>query len=445
VTFWTADRVAAALGTSVPAGAGPFAAVGTDTRSIGAGQLFVALVGDRFDGHAFLNAAKAGGAAAAVVRRGTSAVAGLPLIPVDDTLVALGRLARARRDTVTGPVVAVTGTNGKTSTKEMLHRALATRWRVHATDANLNNLVGVPLTILAAPPGTEALVVEAGASVPGEIARARDIIAPTVGVVTNVSAGHVQGFGSVAGVLAEKVALLKDVVLAVVGTEPPELAERARAVAQRVFSAGLAASADVHPDRWSLTESGHARIIFRGHETRLPLVGRHQAENAMLVLAVAAVLELDLERVTRALTDVHVPSGRGEVIEVGGLTILHDAYNANPASLAAALETAAAMRGTRRLVIVVGSMLELGAETAALHAEAAEAVVAARPDIIAAVGEFVAPLKRHTELGDHLVTATDAEELGKKLAPRIKGNELVLLKASRGVRLERVLPHLLST
>ena len=167
----------------------------------------------------------------------------------------------------------------------------------------------------------------------------------------------------------------------------------------------------------------------------------------MLALAVAGALELDLGQAVASLADVHVPSGRGEVIEAGRLTVVHDAYNANPASLVAALETVAAMRGAagRPLVVVVGSMLELGPDAAARHAEAAEAVIAAKPDLIAATGDFVAPLKRHKELGDRLITAADAEELGKKLAPRIKGNELVLLKASRGVRLERVLPYLLST
>ncbi|HEY2825380.1 MAG TPA: Mur ligase family protein, partial [Gemmatimonadales bacterium] len=318
--------------------------------------------------------------------------------------------------------------------------------RTHATRANLNNLIGVPLTILEAPDDVQALVIEAGASVPGEIGRARDIIAPSVGVVTNVSAGHVQGFGSVAGVLAEKVSLLKDVALAVVGTEPAELAVRAQSVARKTVTAGLAPAAGAHPERWTLGPDACALLTFRGHEARLPLPGRHQAENAMLALAVAEALELDLGRATEALRHVNVPSGRSEIISAGGLTIMHDAYNANPASLAAALEAIRAMRARgRRLVVVVGSMLELGPDAPARHAEAAEWVMALQPDLIGAVGDFVAPLERHPELGDRLVTAKDADQLGARLKARLRGDELVLLKASRGMRLERVLPHLLST
>ena len=175
---WSAEFVARALG--VPVAGRGFSEISTDTRTLAPGALFVALVGEQFDGHAHLAAAREKGAAAAVVRRGTPVVQGLTLIEVGDTLAAYGRLGRERRREITGPVVAITGSNGKTSTKEMLAAVLRTRWRVHATRLNLNNLVGVPQTILAAPPGTDALVIEAGASEAGELARARDIIEPTI-------------------------------------------------------------------------------------------------------------------------------------------------------------------------------------------------------------------------------------------------------------------------
>jgi UDP-N-acetylmuramoyl-tripeptide--D-alanyl-D-alanine ligase len=438
--------VAKALRVDAPRIVESFTRVSTDTRAIKAGELFVALTGERYDGHAFLESALKAGATGAVVRKGTRAVPGLAFFPVDDTLVALGWLARARRDAISGPVVAITGSNGKTSTKEMTAQVLRTKWRTHRTEANLNNLIGVPLTILSAPDDTEALVIEAGASVRGEIARSREIIAPTVAVVTNVSAAHVEGFGSVSGVLAEKVTLLKHVPLAIVGLEPPALAERARKAADKVLVAGLTGPADVRPERWSLDDQARATIRFRGRDVHVPLPGRHQADNAMIALAVAESLGVDLVAAGAALGDVQVPSGRSEVIRSGGLTILNDAYNANPASLAAALDTARAMRASgRRLVLVVGSMLELGQDSAARHAEAAEWVVAQQPDLIGAVGEFVAPLERHHELKDRLVTAKDADELGAKLKARLWGDELVVLKASRGMRLERVLPHLLPT
>jgi len=191
---WSPARVAEVLGTADPGGP-PFTGVSTDTRTLAGGELFVALQGERFDAHAFLAEAGGRGAAGAVVHAGTAPVPGLALFPVRDTLAALGALARARRRALPAgaPVVAITGSSGKTSTKEMVRAALAARFRVHATTGNLNNLVGVPLTILAAPADAAALVIEAGASLPGEIARLRAIIEPTIGVVTNVSHAHVAG------------------------------------------------------------------------------------------------------------------------------------------------------------------------------------------------------------------------------------------------------------
>ncbi len=202
MTFWTSARVADALGTASPVSA-VFPHISTDTRALIPGDLFVALQGERFDAHDFLGEARARGAAAAVVRRGTPLVPDLPLFAVEDPLAALGVLARTRRRALAAgrPVVAITGSSGKTTTKELARAALSPRYRVHATAANLNNEVGVPLTILAAPDDTEALVVEAGASVPGEIGRLRAIIEPTIAVITNVGYAHVEGFGSIASVL----------------------------------------------------------------------------------------------------------------------------------------------------------------------------------------------------------------------------------------------------
>ncbi|HEX5003725.1 MAG TPA: UDP-N-acetylmuramoyl-tripeptide--D-alanyl-D-alanine ligase [Gemmatimonadales bacterium] len=440
---WTGAGVRAAL--DLPAGAGPgrtFSGISTDTRTLGEGALFVALTGERFDGHAHLAEAAARGAAAAVVRQGTPPVAGLELFEVPDTLAAFGWLARARRRAISGPVVAVTGTNGKTSTKEMLALALGTRFRVHATRANLNNLVGVPQTILEAPADTEALVVEAGASVPGEIGRYRRIIEPTVSVVTNVSAGHLEGFGSLDGVLAEKLALVEGVGLAVVGTEPAALTTGARKLARRVVTAGLD-GAELRPESVTLDPGGRATVDVGSTRFTLPLPGRHLAANAMLAWAVAIHLGLDPRAVGRALERLVVPGGRGQVEQVGGLTILNDCYNASPLSFRAAIATAQAMRAGRRLVFVAGTMRELGTESAALHAAVAADLVALRPELLAAVGEFVPVLDRHRpELGDRLLVADDVPALGAALAGRLAGDELIVLKASRGVALERIIPLL---
>src|SRR2546422_6760018 len=284
VTVWTSARVAEALGIRAPANL-TYGRVSTDTRQIGAGDLFVALKGDRFDAHDFLADARAKGAAAAVVRRGTPRVDGLPVFEVADTLVALGLLARARRRRLPrgNPVVAITGSSGKTGTKEMIRAVLATRYRTHATSGNLNNLVGVPLTILAAPEDAEALVVEAGASVPGEIARLRDVIEPTIAVITNVGYAHVEGFGPLEGVLREKLALVEGAGVAGVGTDPPERAREARRRTHTVV-AGTAREADLRPDAADLDDAGHPRITWAGHSVTMPVLGFHQIENAMIAL-----------------------------------------------------------------------------------------------------------------------------------------------------------------
>ena len=446
MTFSLTGRVVReALG--LPGGSDDFtyAGISTDTRTLARGSLFVALAGERFDGHDFLAAAASAGARAAVVRLNTPPVPGLELIEVPDTLRAYGLLARARRRAITGPVIAITGTNGKTSTKELVAAVLRTRWRTYATRANLNNLVGVPQTILEAPEDTEALVVEAGASLPGEIARYRTIIEPSIAIVTNTSAGHVEGFGSLEGVIAEKLELVREVETVFVGTNPPSLADRSRALgARRVTTVGLA-KADLLPGSIAVGPDGRPTVTVDGRAFTLPLLGSHQAGNALFAWAVARELGLDLDECARVLGGVKLPGGRGEVIQQGQLTIVNDSYNANPASFRTIIEVARNMRSGRRLVFVAGTMRELGEESDREHHLIAEAIVGLKPDLLAVVGEFVRAVAPWASiLGNRLLTAEDAPSLAGKLAERLRGDELVILKASRGVALERILPAVTS-
>jgi UDP-N-acetylmuramoyl-tripeptide--D-alanyl-D-alanine ligase len=442
VPAWTEGAIREALELPGQGDGRTFSTISTDTRSIVPGALFVALSGERFDAHEFLPAAKARGAAAAIVRRGTPAVPGLELLEVADTLRAFGRLARARRRRIPGPVVAITGTNGKTSTKEMLAAVLGTRYDTYATRANLNNLVGVPLTILEAPESTEALVVEAGANLPGEIARYREIIEPRIAMVTNAVAGHLEGFGSLGGVLEEKLSLTQEVDLAIVGTEPAELAAGARKRARRVRTAALT-GADLVPDRVEPGPEARPVLTIGGVTFTLAARGLHQADNAVRVWAVVEELGLDRAASARALEGFRLPGGRGELLETNGLTILNDCYNANPQSFRSVIATARALRGSRRLVMVAGTMRELGSDAERLHGEVARALVELEPDVLAAVGEFVPALAPYADqLGPRLVTAPDPLLLAPLLAARVRPGDVVVLKASRGVALERVLPAL---
>jgi UDP-N-acetylmuramoyl-tripeptide--D-alanyl-D-alanine ligase len=441
---WSEAAIKVALGMAPGVGdeETTYNGISTDSRVISRGALFVALHGERFDGHDYLPAVAKAGAKGAVVRRGTAAVPPLALFEVDDPLRAFGLLARARRRNLSGPVIAVTGTNGKTSTKQMLAAVLSTRYRTYATRANLNNLVGVPLTILEAPSDTEALIVEAGANLPGEIARYRGIIEPSIAIVTNAVAGHLEGFGSLSGVIEEKLSLTQGVPLAIVGTEPPVLAEGARKLARRVRTAALK-GAELMPDSVTLNADARPLISIGGQKFVLGVRGLHQADNAIRVWAVAEELGLDLFQAAQALEHFAMPGGRGELVQEGQLTILNDCYNANPQSFRAVIATAKAMRKERRLVFVAGTMRELGSESLRLHREIAEELVELHPELLAAVGDFVPALEPYAgALRHRLITASDPVELAPRLAQHLRGDEIVVLKASRGVALERIIPAL---
>lgn len=440
---WTDRSVRAALGLVDGGDDVAYSTISTDTRTLAPGALFVALRGDRFDGHDHLAKAAESGATGAMVREGTPEVPGLRLYHVADTLEGYGLLARARRREISGPVVAIGGANGKTSTKEMVAAVLRTKYRVHSTPANDNNLVGIPKTILAAPDDTEALVIEAGASVRGELARARPIIEPTVTVTTNVAVSHLDGFGSLDGVLEEELDLINGVDLAIVGTDPTGLAEGARRVAKRVITAGIIPRADRSPVSVTIDSTGKPTLTVEGARIALPLLGQHQAANAMLAWTLAQELRLDLAACADALRNLRIPGGRGELIEAGGLTIINDSYNANPASFLAAIATARTMRAGRKLVFVAGTMRELGTEAARHHAAVAAALVGLEPDILAAVGDFVPALARYSDkLKGRLISAPDATSMGPLLKAKLQGDELIVLKASRGAALERILPFL---
>jgi UDP-N-acetylmuramoyl-tripeptide--D-alanyl-D-alanine ligase len=419
-------------------------AIVTDTRTLAPGTLFVALAGERFDAHEFLTAARDAGATGAVVRRGTDPVSGLRLYEVDDTLRALGNLAAAHRDRFAGPVIGITGQNGKTSTKEMVAAVLATRWRVHKTRANDNNLVGVPMTILQAPPDTEALVVEAGANLPGEIPRYQEIIRPDIAVVLNAGAGHLEGFGSVEGVIREKLSLAREAPLAIVGIEPAALAEGARMLARRVVTAGLK-DADLVPESVTMNADGCPMVSMDGRRFTLAARGMHQAGNAMFAWGIARELQLDLDAVAKALEQFSVPGGRGELVQRGGLTIINDSYNANPQSFVTAIALAQSLRPGRRLVFVAGSMRELGLHSDGLHRDVAGWLAAMEPELLALVGDFVPAFAAYRDrYAGRLLEAPDADAMAPLLASRLAGDELVVLKGSRGVTLERILPAILA-
>jgi UDP-N-acetylmuramoyl-tripeptide--D-alanyl-D-alanine ligase len=452
--FWTLEQAARALGDvargALPSGEAPLRAVATDTRAIAPGDLFVALAGDRFDAHDFLPDAVRLGASALVVSDARRAAGlGVPVFEVGDTRLALGRLARHWRRTWGQhgrAVVGVAGSNGKTSTKELLRAALGAGRRVHATAANLNNLVGVPLTLLATPPDADVAVVEMGTNAPGEIAALRAVAEPDLVVLTSIGEEHLEGLGDLAGVLREEADAFDGVALAVTPADQPEVAAAARGRARAVVEAGLDAG-DVRPERWWLDAEGAGGVVLDGVEVRTPLRGAHNLRNLMLTLAAARALGVRVERAAEGLAAMPVPDMRTAWVRLGAATLINDAYNANPPSTRAAIDLLAAAGGdgigpARQRVAVLGTMRELGAHADRLHDEVARRAVAAPLDVIAGVGDVAAALTRVAPGDPRVVTADDPDALWPLLAPRLAPDAVVLLKASRGVRLERLVPHL---
>lgn len=441
--FWTLARVAQALG--LPAFRGtdrPLRAVATDTRSLQPGDLFVALAGERFDAHDFLRDAVTAGAAALVVHDASRAAGlGVPVFTVDDTLHALGALGHFYRAAWTLPVVAVGGSNGKTSTKELLRAALSARHHVHATTGNLNNQVGTPLTLLALPAGADCAVVEVGTNMPGEIALLRAIVAPDVAVVTCVQEEHLEGFGDLAGVLAEESSLFDDVDLTIVPADEAGLIAEARRRGRRVVTAGLGAG-DVAASEHGLNADGTGWLRLDGVRVEVPLRGAHNLRNAMLALAAAREFGISVADAARSIASMPQPPMRSSVEPLGRALLLNDAYNANPGSARAALALLAAVGAGRQRVAVLGTMRELGPRAAQLHRDIARVALASGADVVAGIGDFREALAAEGAGDPRIITAGDVDDLWPVLQQRLQPDAAILLKASRGVRLERLLPHL---
>lgn len=445
--LWTLDRLGHALREvlrhpSHPSGTSGLGGISTDTRSISAGDVFVALRGERFDGHDFLGQAAAAGSAAFVVDD-ASRVAGLgiPSFIVNDTTHALGALGSWWRATWAGTVVAVAGSNGKTTTKELVRAALAGSLDVYATTGNLNNQVGVPLTLLRMPSTAAVAVVEVGTSVPGEVEILRRIVAPDVAIVTSIGEEHLEGLGSLEGVLNEEAAIFQGAELAITPASQAEVGRAARSRARQVIEAGLE-SGDVRPDQWGMSGNGLGWATFGDLRLTMRVAGAHNLRNAMLAVAAARACGVPDATAIAGISTVEPLDMRGPWLALGSLTVINDAYNANPASMREAIALLDALDGPRPRVLVLGTMRELGPQSPALHDEIVTRALASGADLVAGIGDFVAPLSAPGVAKDRVVTATDVTELWSLLAPRLPRDAIVMLKASRGVRLERLVPLL---
>lgn len=447
MTLWTSDDAAAATGGRVTA-AWTASGVSIDTRTIAPGDLFVALQADR-DGHDFVAQALARGAAAALVSRIPDGVASdAPLLVVPDVLRGLEDLGRAGRARMTGRVIAITGSVGKTSTKEMARIALAGQGVIHAAEASYNNHWGVPLTLARMPANTDFAIIEIGMNHPGEIAPLSRMARPHVALITTVAAAHLEAFGAIEGIAREKGAIfegLQPVGHAILPEDLPvtqilrDCADRAGAVVVGFGEHGVARPLRIVPQDGAL--SCHARIMGDTLAFTLPTTGRHFAMNAVGVLAALAAAGADLAQAAAHLSDWHPPQGRGAVEALCGIRLIDDAFNANPASLSAGLATLAGLQGGRR-VAILGDMLELGAEEVAMHRAVADDPSLAAIDLVHCAG----PLMRH--LHDALPAdkrgqwTQTAAELAAQPDKLISAGDIVLVKGSKSSRISMVVQAL---
>lgn len=418
--------------------------ISTDTRTMRAGDVFFALKGPRFDGHGFVPEAFARGACAAVVDRPAEGAAGIQVV-VEGTGAALEALAAAWRMALRARVVGVTGSNGKTTTKEMIGHILSKDLRVVCSRGSYNNSVGLPLTLFGAGPGDEVVVLEIGTNHPGEIAHLGRIARPDAAVITSVGASHLEGFGTVEGVADEKASLLgclRGEGFAVVHDDP-RLLSRVALPPEKVVTFGLARKADLHPEGLEpLPEGKGTRYFVRGVEFRLGLLGDWNVLNALAASAVAMSCGVSLPDCARRLQDFKPPKMRMERMEVAGVTVINDAYNSNPESATRAVREFSRLVSAGRKVAVIGDMLELGEASERYHRRLGALLSECAVDVVAGVGPRCRALLEEVGGKRKKLGFESVDDVRPELDDLFRPGDLVLLKGSRGMGLERLIQWL---
>jgi UDP-N-acetylmuramoyl-tripeptide--D-alanyl-D-alanine ligase len=458
-----ADVLAATSGRlTQPGGSRRYCGVSTDTRKLRAGEIFVALQGPNHDGHRFIGEAIDRGAAAVVVQRGLPSLppaqpsSGVPaaIVEVEDTLRALGDLASHDRRRLGLTVAAITGSNGKTTTKEMIAAILAPSIgadRLLCTVGTENNLIGLPLTLLRASGRERIAVLEMGMNAPGEIWRLAEIAAPDVGVVTTVAPAHIEGLGDIDGVARAKGELYRQMrpsATAIVNADDARVCEIAQCFPGRrlAFGAGAAVAAE------AITSHGVEGVAFtlviegRTRSLRLPLPGRHNVTNALAAAAVCHALGTSLDDIATGLERLPRLSMRMEIERLpGAVTVINDAYNANPASVRSALALLGDTVAQGRIA-VLGEMRELGSASAAAHRDVGRLAADHGVTLLVTMGPQAEEMRAgaiEAGMDAAAVVAVDTHaEAARHVRERVRPGDFVLLKGSRGARMEEVLAHL---
>jgi UDP-N-acetylmuramoyl-tripeptide--D-alanyl-D-alanine ligase len=412
--------------------------------------MFFALAGARSDGHDFVRSALEGGAACAVVSREVDLPPALRerVVRVKETRRALTQSARAYRRSWGGKVIAVTGSNGKTTTREMIYHILSASMPCRRSPKSFNTDVGVSLTLFQADPTDRVIVLEMGTNAPGEIAELAQIAEPDLGVVTNISETHLEGLGSIEGVAKAKAELLEALgrdSAAFLNADDPWSEFLAKRVRGKVISYGTRREADFRGHDVQVFEGGHSFLIRGGIRVEIAVPGRHNVLNALAALAVADYLGLCLSDAAARLATFRLPEMRYQVEQIRGITVVFDGYNANPGSMRAAIATFSETEVPGRRVAVLGDMMELGPSSEQLHRALGAEVARSGVNALWAVGKFAPLVARSAEengLEGRVSQASDVQLIVRHVCEYLQPGDAVLVKGSRGMKMERLVEEI---
>lgn len=429
--------------------------IGIDSRKISRGELFVAIKGVHFDGHDFLKDAVLNGAAAVVVQKGAQIPAGAAAIEVQDTEAALGDIAAWWRRKFRFPRVAITGSNGKSTTKEMTAAVAGHLGVVLKTEGNFNNLIGLPLTIFRMNEKQKVAILEMGMNAPGEIARLARIADPDVALITNVTAAHLEKLGSVGAVAAAKGELFENInkkATAVINMEDKWVRELAAKHSGKKITFGMQNDADVRFMHMDTTRFDSMELKFQAmkkdYSVVLPVVGAHNVMNALAAISIGLALGINPKISAERLREFHPMAMRFERVQLAnGVCVINDSYNANPESMKAAFRTVEAARRAGRFVAVLGDMLELGSASGKLHSEIGEAAAQSGVSRLFVIGNFAkdvvsGAVNAGFEPSNAMACDVGADGLGPVVEKELKAGDILLVKGSRGMKMERVVEYL---
>ncbi|WP_110112014.1 UDP-N-acetylmuramoyl-tripeptide--D-alanyl-D-alanine ligase [Bacillus sp. CGMCC 1.16541] len=427
--------------------------VSIDTRTIKENNLFIPIKGENFNGHQFIKKAIENGATATLWNKDEpNPPEDIPVICVDDTLKALQMLAEAYRHQLKVKVVGITGSNGKTTTKDMVEAVLSTTYKVLKTEGNFNNHIGLPLTLLRMKEDTEIAILEMGMSSRGEIEFLSQLAKPDVAVITNIGESHLQDLGSRDGIAEAKLEIVsglhEDGKLIYTGDEPL-LVSRLKDKSIKTVTFGQSETLDLYPISVEQQESG-TRFTINKQQDQLfyvPVLGQHNVHNALAAIAVGRYFDLPFHKIAEGLKNLRLTSMRMEVQKTSsGLTIINDAYNASPTSTKAAIQLLKDMDGYEKRIVVLGDMLELGDQEKEFHFEIGEFIDPTYVDYVFAYGPlstYIIEGAKQAFASERIAHFDDKEMLAKELKAVVSSRDIIVVKGSRGMKLEEVVNYLL--